>query len=165
LAWAVVGNGTESFVEPVAARCVEGDVDLPTLNTMLAWERLACFGDQSITLEGTFGCGGCGGMIPGIYEPYWIASPMNYNFLTHDFQGHVGPFVLHFGPNGPEQPEAGAILRVTGHFGDAAASECVVKPGVDETTIHPLVEELYCQEQFVVDSYEVIGFNEDFPLS
>jgi hypothetical protein len=164
-AWAVVGNGTEDFVEPVAPRCTDGDPDLATLETMFEWERLACFGDRSITIEGVFGCGGCGGYQPGIYEPSWLASPMSYDFLTVDPEGYVGPFVLRFAPNGPERPEAGSIIRVTGHFDDAAAADCVVKPGVEKTTIDPVVENLFCREKFVVESYEVIGFDEGFPFS
>lgn len=163
IAWMAVGNGDEEWVEPVAPRCVEGDPDLATVEQMLAWERVACFGDRQITLEGTFGCGGCGGFIPGTFEPYWLASPMNYAFLTIDPQDSLGPTILHFAPDGPAQPEDGSIVRVTGHYNDARSSDCVVAPGEPAQDVHPTVQELHCRGQFVVDSIEVIGFDEDFP--
>ncbi|MCA1570378.1 MAG: hypothetical protein LC798_08700 [Chloroflexi bacterium] len=167
VAWAAVGDGNESFVELVAPDCVEADVDLATLETLPAWIRVACFGDRPITVEGVFGCGGCGGFLPGSFEPAWLATPMNYNFLSVDPSAHLGPFVLHFDPASSERPEAGAIVRVTGHFNDAASAGCVVAPGVDgrQQTVDPVVAELHCRSQFVVDSYEVIGTDEDFLLS
>ena len=164
VAWKAVGNGTEQWVELVDARCGDGDPDLAEIEGMLAWERVACFGDRQITLQGTYGCGGCGGSIPGTFEPYWLASPMYYEFLSLDPQDHLGPFVLRFSPDGPEHPEAGSIVRVTGHFDDARSSECVVAPGEPTQAVHPSVQELYCRAQFVVDSIEVIGFDESFPL-
>ena len=88
----------------------------------------------------------------------------DYEFLSLDPQDHLGPFVLRFSPDGPEHPEAGSIVRVTGHFDDARSSECVVAPGEPTQAVHPSVQELYCRAQFVVDSIEVIGFDESFPL-
>lgn len=102
-----------------------------------------------------------------MYEPYWLASPMYYEFLSVDPSAGLGPTVLRFGPTSPEQPEEGSIVRVTGHFSDATAAECVVAPGIEgqERSIDPAVAELYCRSQIVVDSYEVIGTDEDFPHS
>ena len=140
LGWAVVGNGTENFVEPVAPRCPTGDPDLAALDKMLEYEHLACFGDRSITVEGTFGCPNCDGVFVGSYEPAWLASPLNFNFLSVDLKVQEGPFTLHFGPNGPAAPERGSIIRVTGHFDDAAAAECVIEAGVEEIRIDPVVE-------------------------
>ena len=165
LGWMVVGNGTEDFVEPVAPRCPTGDPDLAALDKMLEWEHLACFGDRSITVEGTFGCPLCDGVMVGSYEPAWLASPLNFNYLSVDLKVQEGPFTLHFGPNGPAAPERGSIIRVTGHFDDAAAAECVIKAGVEEIRIDSVVENLHCRSQFVVESYDVIGFDEDFPMS
>ena len=167
-AWAAVGDGSTAFVELVAPLCPDDDVvDLATLEVLNAWSRVACFGDRPITTEGVFGCGGCGGSIPGTFEPWWLASPMNYNFLSTDPSAYVGPFVLHFGPTSPASPDVGAIVRVTGHFNDATSAECVVATGIEgeQRSVDPAVAELYCRSQFVVDSYEVIGTDADFPFS
>jgi hypothetical protein len=53
---------------------------------------------------------------------------------------------------------------VTGHYDDPRSSECVVAPGEPAQDVHPAVQELFCRSQFVVDSFEVIGFDEDFPM-
>ena len=100
--WMSVGNGTEAWVERVAPRCIEGDPDLATLETMFDFELIACFGDRQTTVEGVFGCGGCGGMLPGTFEPNWLATPMQYGFLSVDPSERIGPFKLHLVPDGRE---------------------------------------------------------------
>jgi hypothetical protein len=163
--WVAVGSGSTDFLELVPARCVDGDPDLQTILSMTEWERLACFGDRSITLEGTVGCGGCGGFIGGMFEPAWLANPMNYEFLNVDPQEQIGPFSLHY-PPGVELIPPASIVRVTGHFDDAAAADCVVAPGDPEPEpISDVLAELFCSQQFVVDSYEILGIDEDFPFS
>lgn len=163
--WMSVGNGTEAWVERVAPRCVEGDPDLATLETMFDFERIACFGERQITVEGVFGCGGCGGVMLGTFEPRWLASPMQLGFLSVDPQERIGPFALQFAPGGVAIPEGASILRVTGHFNDARSSECVMIPENSTHETDPVVEDLFCRKAFVVDSYEVIGVDENFPFS
>ncbi len=163
--WAALGTDDAAFVEGVAPRCVDGDPSLIDIQNMLPWERVSCFGDRSITLEGVYGCGGCGGSLPGRYEPYWLASPMYYEFLSVDPSKFVGPTRLRFGPESPDQPAVGSIIRVTGHFNDPLSSSCEIATGVEEIAVDPAVAELHCRAEFVVESIEVIGFDEDFPLS
>ena len=144
-------------------------VDLALLQSLTEWERLACYGDRSITIEGTLGCGGCGGVYAGTFEPAWLATPMNFEFLSVEPQERIGPFRLRFAPDGPERPQepgVAPILRVTGHFDDAAAADCVVATlGNGNEPINDTVAELYCRSQFVVDSYEILGTDDDFPFS
>jgi hypothetical protein len=75
--------------------------------------------------------------------------------------------VLRIAPELPQvAPEqAGSILRVTGHFNDARSVDCVVAPGEpgQERVANDLAAEWYCREQFVVDAWEVIGTDPDFP--
>ena len=57
-AWAASGSGAGSFLEVVPPSCPTGDPDSATLIGMASeWDRLACFGDRSLTLEATLGCG------------------------------------------------------------------------------------------------------------
>jgi hypothetical protein len=163
-AWMAVGTGTESFVEPLEARCGDGNPSLAFLETMLESYRAACFGDRTITLDGVFGCGGCGGFLPGTYEPYWLASPMQYGFLSSNPSERIGPFTLHFAPDGPAQPADGSIVRVTGHFDDARSSTCEVATGDQNHPAHPEVQELFCSSKFVVETIEVLGADPDFPM-
>lgn len=162
--WMAVSDGADTFVELVAARCTDDEPTLQLLQSLTEWERLACYGNASITIEGTYGCGGCGGLYPGTFEPPWLASPLNFNLLSVDASERIGPFAMRFAPEGPEIPEPASILRVTGHFDDPAAVGCTVAPLDAPDGIDATVAELYCREQFVVDSYEVLGVDENFPL-
>lgn len=159
--WVAAGNGTDTYLELVAPRCTSDEPTLAMLSTMLPWESLACFGDRQLTLEGTYGCGGCGGAFPGTYTPEWLASPMGFDLLSVDVTERVGPFSMRFPPD-VERPEPASILRVTGHFDDEAAAACSVAPGEPPVTVLPQVAELYCRERFVVESYEILGVDEDF---
>lgn len=163
--WVAGGDASEAYIELVAPRCAARPVDLATLEAMLPWERLACFGSESITVEGTFGCGGCGGLFPGTFEPIWIAHPNNFNLLSVDASARLGPFSIRLAPDGPEEPDQASILRVTGHFDDGAAAGCTIAPGEPPVPIDPAVAVLFCREQFVADSFEVTGTDADFPFS
>jgi len=51
-----------------------------------------------------------------------------------------------------------------GHFNDPASTTCVISGlGYQGAESPPGTAELYCREQFVVDGYEVIGTDPDFP--
>ena len=162
--WAAAGDDTGPYLELVPPRCPQRPVELATVEAMQPWEQLACFGNEQITLEGTFGCGGCGGLVPGTFEPEWLAHPLNVQLLSVDPSTRVGPFTLHFPPGGVEAPEPASIVRVTGHFDDAAAADCSVSPGEPAEPVSAETAELYCREQFVVESIEVTGTDPDFPF-
>ena len=161
--WVAGGDASEAYLELVTPRCAARPVDLATLEAMLPWEQLACFGDESITIEGTFGCGGCGGLFPGTFEPIWIAHPNNFNLLSVDASARIGPFSIRLVPEGMEQPDQASILRVTGHFDDGAAAGCSIAPGEPPVAIDPAIAVLFCREQFVVETFEVIGTDAGFP--
>ena len=75
--WAAAGSGADQYLELVPPDCPVGDPDLATVINMGSdWDRLACFGDRSLTFEGTFGCGVCDGTMAGDFEPFWLAHPM-----------------------------------------------------------------------------------------
>jgi hypothetical protein len=135
------------------------------LTKLSGWERLACFGDRPLTVVGTWGCPYCDGTTGGTYEPMWLANPQNFSLLSVRF-GVANPIVLRFPPaSGLQYPTVGgSILRVGGHFNDPASTTCVITGlGYQGTESPPGTAELYCREQFVVDGYEVIGTDPDFP--
>jgi hypothetical protein len=130
------------------------------INMSSDWDRLACFGDRSFSLEGTFGCGVCDGAIGGDFSPLWLTYPISGSFLWADFQAGVGPLVVHADPDfGVELPAVGSIVRVTGHFSDPASTTCTMSTFVGEqaTAVDQRTAELVCREQFVVDALEVTG--------
>ena len=161
--WVAAGDATEDFVARLEPRCPLRPVDLATVEAMLPWEHLACFGPEQIVLEGTFGCDGCSGLWAGTFEPAWLAFPFNAAFLSVDASSRIGPIELHFPPAGPAQPPNGSIVRVTGHFDDAAARGCTVSPGEPPVPVDARTAEHYCREQLVVEILEVIGTDPDFP--
>ena len=161
--WIAADDGTDLYVKQVAPRCPT-TIDLANVSGMLPAERLACFGEP-IVLEGTFGCGGCGGAHPGVFKPAWLADTMNFNFLTEDVTERFGPLSLRFGPSGPARPEDGSIIRVTAHVDDERASRCQMSELGDGDVLIPVnsATAVYiCREQLVVDSYEVLGTDPDF---
>jgi hypothetical protein len=162
--WAAAGDGESAFLELLPPRCPPRPVDLATLEEMLPWEALSCFGSEQITFEGVFGCGGCGGAFPGTYDPEWLAHPLNFAAVSVDPNVRMGPFTLRFPPDGPAMPDPASIISVTGHFDDGAAAGCEVAPGEEPTPINAEVAVLYCREQFVVESLEVTGTDPDFPF-
>ena len=171
--WVAIGDGESEWVELLDPRCTDDEASLELLSSLTEWERLACYGDAQITFEGVLGCGGCGGMMPGTFTPEWLAFPMNMDFISVEPQELIGPMALRWSPDGQERPDTNGvapILRVTGHFDDAAADGCSMVFLTDtfgvrkETEVDPAISELFCREQFVVESYEIIGEDEDFPF-
>ena len=163
--WIATDDTEDRFVRQLEPRCPT-TIDLANVSGMLPAERLACFG-APIVLEGTFGCGGCGGAIAGDFSPEWLASPMNFDFLSEDVTEQFGPLGLRFRPGGPARPEAGSIIRVTVHVDDARSTRCSIKEGGEGDAlvpVDPATALLFCREQLVVDSYDVLGTDPDFTL-
>ena len=161
--WIATDNGEDRYVRQLNPRCPT-TVDLANVSGMLPAERLACFG-APIVLEGTFGCGGCGGAIAGVFEPGWLASPQNYDFLSVDVSDGFGPLGLRFRPAGPARPAAGSIIRATVHVDDARSTRCTMaelREGDSLVPVDPATALLFCREQLVVDSYEVLGTDPEF---
>ncbi len=159
---AAILDGTR-YLDIAPPRCPGFEPDLATLTSITAWEQLACFGDRSLTIVGTYGCPICGDLVPGSYAPAWLALPSLISYLGSD---STSPrLVLHFSPqSGLEPPPNASIVRVTGHFSDPASTTCrIARPDHElNDPIDPPTAELYCRERFVVDAYEVIGSDPDF---
>ena len=162
--WIAADNGERSYVRALPPRCPT-TIDLANVAGMLSAERLACFGGGSIVLEGVYGCPVCGATLPPTVEPLWLAYPEALSFLSVEPSVEIGPVVLRFPPDGPDDPAQGSIIRVTVHVDDPAASTCKgSSPNTsdDLVPVPPATMVLYCREQLVVESYEVIGMDADF---
>lgn len=173
-AWAAAGSGADRYLEVVPPSCPSGDPDLATvINVGNEWDRLACFGDRSLTLEGTFSCGVCDGTMAGDFEPFWLAWPLGGSFVWVEYPTGTGPdYREGIGPltmrtpedSGVELPVPGSIVRLTGHFSDPASTTCTVVTFIGEqaTPVDQRTAELYCREQFVIDALEVIGTDPNY---
>jgi hypothetical protein len=67
-------------------------------------------------------------------------------------------------PPDVEVGEAASIRRVTGHFDDPRAAECVIAPGEPPGELDATTTLYDCRARFVIESYEVLGTDEDFPF-
>ena len=163
IGWAAAGDAEIAYLELVPERCPARPASLATVSAMLPWERLACFGSESLTLDGVMGCPGCGGAAAGTFEPGWLASPMSGVPVSVDPAVRIGPLTALLTPDGPALPANGSIVHLTAHFDDPAASGCVVAPGDPPAPIDSRTAALYCRERLVVDTIEVTGTDPDFP--
>jgi hypothetical protein len=161
--WAAAGDAEVAYLELVPERCPARPASLATVAAMLPWERLACFGSESLALEGVMGCPGCGGAAAGTFEPAWLASPTAGVPISVDPATRIGPLAGLLKPDGPALPANGSIVRVTAHFDDPAATGCVVAPGDPPEPIDSRTAVLFCRERLVVDTLEVTGSDPDFP--
>jgi hypothetical protein len=157
--------GDQVSLEPVT--CPSGDPSLATLGPLSSWERLACNGDRQIVLKG-HEITGFGGYRPGSYAPDWLNGFLGAFAIADPADPSKYVFVR-VAPGGPDttrpQPstEVGsALLRVTGHFNDAASTTCSVTdlpiaPADDADTadLEPIAAELMCRGEFVVTAFEV----------
>ena len=164
--WAAAGSGADRYLELVPPDCPEADPDLSAAILIAQWDRLACFGDRSLTFEGTYACQGCGGTSAGDFNPWWLAYPLNFDLLWPNYQSRTGYLEMRIPPeSGLERPEHGSIVRVTGHFSDPASSTCSMSTfdGERAFPVDSRTAEVLCRERFVVDGFDVLGTDPDFP--
>ncbi len=166
--WIAIGTAGSPYIAALPPRCgADAATNLTTLSAMLPGEQLACLGKQPLVLQGTFGCGGCGGSFPGTFTPEWLATPLSGMFSAN-YSRQVGPLQLYF-PPGMTRPKEGLILRVHGHLDDSRASTCkVAVPTSDALLAAPVPvraadAQAWCEEHIVVDSYDVIGPDPSYP--
>jgi hypothetical protein len=161
--WVAANDGETPYLSPLAPRCPT-IVDLPNVQGMLAAERLACFG-ESITLAGTLGCPGCVGIILGTYKPAWLATPVEYDFLSVNPAERVGPLAVRFPPAGPARPPAGSRVSVVVHIDDPRSTKCKMTDGegATATVVDKRTAVLYCRERLVVELIQSLGPDPSFP--
>ena len=165
--WIAASRGTVDYVLPIVSRCPEV-IDIRNVVAMLPAERLSCFDDRTIELEGTVGCHGCTIHIFGAFEPEWLTNPNRvHDLLWADFM-EGGSLMLRFRPDGPARPREGQVIRVRGHFRAAAAAGCSLGfayPWTESSDIHPVgsrVARELCRQEFVVERYDVLGTDPRF---
>lgn len=120
-----------------------------------AWDRLACYGNAELELEGLIDLLCQGAEFEGVYEPAFLAYPTSCIGLSGlPLKGAEG--VL-------EQVERGDLVRLHGHFDDPLAPTCSIQGVVPPPD--PAFVVWFCREQFVVDDVEVTGHQELPPIS
>ena len=135
-----------SLLESVELPCPEtadGVLALP------AWDRVRCFGDVAVTVEGTVGH--CQGGVVFV-EPGWLGYAC---WRVHDDTGAMG---IHADPeSGITFPDDLVRARMTGHFDDPAATTCIYLEEPNPAFTPSASEQVFlCREAFVVDTFEVL---------
>lgn len=147
------------LTRPTVAVCSSDDrvVEVATLKTMGSLAALKCFGDATLTLEGTVRCtalvrdGGPGG--PSWLDPY-AGCAVDEALALY---GRPVTALLDDGTPPPPNPVTGRY-RVRGHFDDPEAKTCSMVPiGVSVSSpIGPPDPEavIACRQMFVVTEVE-----------
>lgn len=132
----------DPWIREVAPPC-PATIDLAAVLGLQPLERLACFGDEPLTLNAaSIGCGAGGG--PWTWDPGWLVMVGGCG-LSPDAGG--GDVLLYRVRPGDSEPSPGPVL---GHFDDAAAAGCSATTA-DPAIPAPSREEavVICRTQFV----------------
>jgi hypothetical protein len=125
----------------------------------------ACYGNQSLTLQGySSACGGCGGIFYARLTPDWMAAAYYYGAW------YISPQNTATTPEGTRlavnllpsahltPPGVGVPATVTGHFNDPASQDCRIVPSRFGIELAPTSDAIgLCQRSFVVTSISVTG--------
>jgi hypothetical protein len=166
LGWVAAGSlDGEAWIAPAAPSCPRADFDgLSAISWMGA---LACYGDDPLTLEGSFG--GSSYTVPGVISPGWLVN--TYYWLwplgtapDAPLPGLTG-FLLHVPDAATLDYDLGIPIRVRGHFDDPAAQTCIAGPLPGEPTPGSSADEiladqevvLYCRASFIVTDATPLG--------
>lgn len=161
-------TGTAAWLADVAVACPTSPTTADAMARLDPLERLHCFGNRPLTLEGWTDSPCCSYWGILAFDPSWLAFPDGPGyFLTG--RGAFANLQLRILPGSSiDPPGRGSIIRVTGHFDDPAAATCRAKlggDGFDPTASYPpewvpthASAVLTCRTELVVTKLAVIGF-------
>lgn len=164
--WMAAGDRKQRYVTLAQVSCPSGPITLAMLaDELTPWARLVCMGDGTVTIDGRFGCDGCGGLTPGA-TPEWLADQAQGEIIAA--RGNLYPAVQVALPPKGSAPKTKDVVRATLHVNDPAASTCAYAPpsggGAPAVTYDAAAVHIFCQERLVLESFKVIG-HDDFPPS
>jgi hypothetical protein len=148
---AQAGKDGETWIAATTIDCPSPHPD--TLGWLSTGERLACFGDVPLTLEGIIG--GCYAAETPVAWKQTSCSLLPPDYVPRDT---FERFLSLYPAEGVQIPRTGSDVRVTGHFDDPMAATCAVlaNPAPD-FGVPPVPAEravLSCRGDFVVTSIE-----------
>lgn len=149
-----------AWIEEVDIACPASPMTAESLGALESLERLHCFGRDEIVLTGTVSTPCCGYVGAFVYSPAWLG-PIIPAFIV----SAGGGIAFHAYPDANlVAPARGDVVRVTGHYEDAAATTCraTVDPSFAAMNKAPELRDpalvvLNCRSTFVWTDYEVIG--------
>jgi hypothetical protein len=141
------GRDGEPWIASTTLSCPPASLDASSRLSDVA--RLACYGNQALTLEGTFG--GWFVSDPVQTSPAWLAHS-GCSLYPDGYQEDItpGPAWLAMRLNEvPVDAQPGDRVRVEGHFDDPVARTCTTVPIAGEPVPIPELVVLWCRTQFV----------------
>lgn len=173
--WVAEGDGGLEWLTAESVTCL-GPVTLALLlappdqedRWTTAWERLACQGGEQLELEGVVEALCYEGIeSPYTFDPFFLASPdMCSGIVVDDIDanGNHSSLALDLRyREGVAWPPRGDVLRVAGHFDDAASSTCTATASFQPSQVDPEFLVLFCRERFAVDEHTIIGHRDLAP--
>jgi len=151
----------EPWIAEVAIDCPSSPLTAQALAALAPLEALHCYGRNELVISGTVDAECCADPGSIAFTPAWLASPYPPAHLRPEV---LTTLVVGFRPHPDaelEAPEAGDVVRVTGHFEDPAATSC--RAAVEEDSPEPAEPPnparlvLDCRATFVWTDYEVTG--------
>jgi hypothetical protein len=148
LGWVSAGRSGEAWIAPWTGECPEPSLDEIAVRSRFL--RLACFGNDELTLDGILG--DCDFTVPGVISPEWLGT-VGCFLLAVDLDSSLGPRGLMLRQEGgtAQSTGQGFAVRVVGHFDDPAAQTCVEGPlpGEELSSTPPELVILNCRSEFV----------------
>jgi hypothetical protein len=146
----------DQWVEELSVDCPTPPITDAALAVLHAFERLSCYGNNEIEIEGVVAHTGCCDADSGIdFTPAWLAP----HLAQATFAASGIGFLPH--PDADlDLPEDGSTVRATGHFEDSEAPTCRMSfdEGVSpQDPPTPALVVLRCRATFVWTDYEVIA--------
>jgi hypothetical protein len=142
LGWAATPQDGDAWLVPSELECPAAQPDLAATMAMGPAATLYCSDGEDLTLEGYvvtgFGCN-----VMGNFEPMWLAHPCaNMSFISPAPLGTIDrPAFLHYPVPGITNPTLtfsdDQIVRIVGHYDDAAAAGCVIEPAEPAEALDP----------------------------
>ena len=149
---AAAGRDGEPWIAARDLGCPPPDLD--SIARLSDIGRLACFGNQEISLQGIHDV--CFANDTSTAEPAWLLSTgctLRHANYTPGATGGFGPFVMRVRELAANATSlVGTWVYVTGHFDDPAAAGCAPDAVDGEPPLPPELWELRCRTEFVATS-------------
>ena len=156
LGWVAAADTTgEEWIVPTQPSC-PSEASLQSLSELWAPLRVACFADDTISLEGDVYCLDLGAPVPNPH-PAWLTwdrcHMLPHGALPPSAGGSNAGVAIHYPP---DAERLSGHLRITGHFDDPRAAECVfpipTQPGdVYSLDLSNRSQQLSCRASLVID--------------
>ena len=157
----ITGPDGGASISASAADCPKGPYTLDGIANLSPEARLACFGDETISIDA--GATRRGSLESWAFnDPDWLLHPGYYCRYATDPDGPWldVAFAPASGLDCDEEPAAGHAYRITGHFDDPAAATCrswEEDPTTGEKRYDAKIQDVFhCRTQFVVTAREVV---------